>query len=146
MKSMEKNYLALIGGMVCCFSFGLAKHSVNADPIPTCSQSSCESLYSWDPGPVISGAFSAQVPGATYPFALGSNTTNGITNVYLPVASCNGCNAATSGTFDRWIWPGCYFSCQSSAGVYPTPQQVSPYGTPTLDSSGKTRTICKSSN
>lgn len=143
MKSMEKKLFSFFGAMACCFFFGLAQHQVNAIPtiIPTCGANSCcEPLYAWWTSQYV---FCAQVAGTKDPSAQGANTTHAIPGVYVPAATQVGCKLVPSGTYDRWVWPDAYFSCQTAPGVYPSVQQVNPFdGPPTVSATGLTRLTC----
>jgi hypothetical protein len=107
--------------------------------------SCCEPLYSWwtfgTPGG--SKCQSAQIPGATFPFAGTDNSNTAVKAVYVPTASGVGCALNPSGTFDRWVWPSNTAGCAPSGGVYPTPETVTVSGTPpTLSAPGVGRNTC----
>lgn len=143
MKTNERMFLTLFAIAACSFCFGLGQQQVPAAPI--CTMSCCEPLYSWwtfgTPGG--SKCQSAQIPGATFPFAGTDNSNTAVKAVYVPTASGVGCALNPSGTFDRWVWPSNTAGCAPSGGVYPTPETVTVSGTPpTLSAPGVGRNTC----
>lgn len=128
MKTIPTMMLALIGAGACSFFFGLGQHEVLAQ-VQNCQLSCCEDMYSWWINGIPGGTqcYSAQVKGATYPFGPGTNTTNAIVSVWVPVPSNpQNCKLMSVGNFDRWIWPSNLASCKNADGTYPSPQGVSP--------------------
>lgn len=138
MKTNETRMFALIGAAVCSFFFGLGQQEVPAQ-VRNCVTSCCEPAYAcW------TGNFdlSAQVPGATFPFGGGQNTTTAIPNIWVPAPTPGGCAMGNVGTYDQFAWTTATASCQTPGGAYPSPQGVTPGGTAVLVTRGVNQFAC----
>jgi hypothetical protein len=146
MKKNRTMMLALFGVAACSFCFGLGQHEVPAS-VPNCQNCCCEDLYSWWINGVPGGnvCFSAQVFGATWVFVAGDNTTNAIPAVFDSTCHDSGCKVKSTfpkTNYDRWTWPQTSYTCDINPLTgRPTPEFVTPGGTPTFDSTIN-RLIC----
>jgi hypothetical protein len=132
MRTTEKRILVLVGALLCGFFFKLGEQRALA--VINCVPIECVDPYAWwiSGSPGGTRCFSAQVVGATVPFAQGDNTTQYFFNLYYP--SGNGVQPRKAdGNYDRYIWTSNTASCRNRDGTFPSPQQLVPTGTPTFD-------------
>jgi hypothetical protein len=134
MRTSKLSVMSLAGAVVFSFSFGLGEHRATGDPINNCVQSRCDMYYCWYAGTNGTHCMSAQVTGATYPFAAGKNSLTALLNIWGAVDSGWTGPLVPGGNFDRWDWPDNTPTCAKNAqGNWPAPQPVTPTRTPTFD-------------